>query len=309
MSTRDHLRSGVLVAALCLAAGCSRDPVHTRPRPAAPRAESAEPAVSAEAGAGFIGVVMASATVDLTSQIEGRIERLHVRPGDAVRVGDVLAELDTTAAHKTLAIANAELLAANADLRRAELEGREAKERLARRSRTIALPGGDRVGTVSQEELSSARYQVELGAVKIETARAAVLEKRARCDELRTAMAEGTVRAPFDGTISKRFVDEGAILRRGDPIVRVIAAGDLKVRFAVPEAAALRVDLGATVRVTTDGLELTGQVEKVAPEVDAAARMVFAEAELTVPESARTRVRSGAVARVFLDALPRQALR
>lgn len=295
------MRTRALAALLGLAAGCSPDLASPRPSPVAPPVTSPAPAAGGEARAGFIGVVMASATVALTSQLEARVERLRVRPGDAVHAGDVLAELDTTAARKELAIANAELLSANAGLRRAELEGREARERLDRRSLTIALPGGGTVGTVSKEELSGARYQEQLATVKIEAARAAVLEKRAHCDELRAMAAEGTVRAPFDGVISERFVDEGAILRKGDSIVRLIEASALKVRFAIPEAAASRVQVGTAIRVATDGLELAGHVEKVAPEVDAAARMVFAEAALTVPEPARGRLRSGAIARVALD--------
>ena len=180
-----------------------------------PRRRYVRPGEPAGAGPGLVGVVMAPATVDLTSQLDARVRHLRVRPGDAVRAGEVLAELDTTLARNELAVAGADLRSAEVELRRAELEAHEATERLDRRSRTVELPGGGTVSTVSQEELTTARYQAQLARVKIDAARAGIAQKRAHYEGLRVLAGEGSVRAPFDGVISERFVDEGASLRKG----------------------------------------------------------------------------------------------
>jgi multidrug efflux pump subunit AcrA (membrane-fusion protein) len=321
---RSFVATAAAAAALALVAGgCARRGASARAAPATPvpRAPaaassslalaSAQPAVAPESasesesaapGAGCVGIVVAPASADLASQLESRVVRVRVRPGDVVQAGAVLAELDTNAARKELAIAEAELLSARADLRRAELDARDASERAERRAGTIELPSGGTVGAVSGEELSSARYQAALGGVKIEAARAGVAQKRARRDELAMLADEGGVRAPFGGVVAERFVDAGAMLHKGQPIVRLIGGSAPRVRFAMRETDARRVDVGAAVRVSTDGLTLGATVEKVAPEVDAAARLVFAEATLDVPPDERDHVRSGSAARVFLPA-------
>ena len=48
----------------------------------------------------------------------------------------------------------------------------------------------------------------------------------------RALLAEGAVRAPFAGTIAARYVDVGAMIHRGAPLVRLIEDGELRVRFA-----------------------------------------------------------------------------
>jgi hypothetical protein len=73
-----------------------------------------------------------------------------------------------------------------------------------------------------------------------------------------------------------------------------------RVRFCIPEAQAGKVAVGHDVTVAVDGVTvpLTAVVENVAPEIDSAARMVFAVGRLTVPAALSNDVRSGQVARV-----------
>jgi multidrug efflux pump subunit AcrA (membrane-fusion protein) len=105
--------------------------------------------------------------------------------------------------------------------------------------------------------------------------------------------------APFAGTVAARYADRGALIPKGTPIVRLIAQGELRVRFALPEERATALAVGDRLRIAAAGLELHGTVEKVAPEIDAASRMVYAEATLDLAVAERERVRSGQVARVF----------
>ncbi|MGZ3441174.1 MAG: efflux RND transporter periplasmic adaptor subunit [Polyangia bacterium] len=292
-----------LLALSCTALGCADHPRGGVPpvAPSRPAASAPAPAhAAARPAPGFLGVVEAPSTADLASQLDSRLLRVHVRAGDHVRRGDVIAELDALSARRELAMAEAALLAANADLARANLELAEAGERATRRAAQVDLPSGASVGTVSDEERAGAAYQQKLARVKVESARAAVLDKRARIDQLRQLAEEGAVRAPFDGIVAQRYVDPGGIVHKGAPIVRVIETARLRVCFAVPESAASRVTVGQKVRIDTAEQHLTGQVEKVAPEIDAAARMVFAEA--SIDDAPATSVRSGEVARVQLVA-------
>ena len=80
--------------------------------------------------------------------------------------------------------------------------------------------------------------------------------------------------------------------------MRLIESGELRVRFAIPEERANAVALAEPVQIDTGNETFAGVIEKVAPEIDAASRMVFAEASIVVPAQAKDRIRSGQVARV-----------
>jgi hypothetical protein len=84
--------------------------------------------------------------------------------------------------------------------------------------------------------------------------------------------------------VASRYVEDGAYLRAGVPLLRLVDTGGLRVRFAVPEQAADKPSTGTLVHVHIDShLALSATVEHVSPEIDAAARMVFAEARVDLP--------------------------
>src|SRR5436305_1826301 len=108
-----------------------------------------------------------------------------------------------------------------------------------------------------------------------------------------TAEAPG----PFAGRVAERFVDAGAVVGPGTPILRLISGGDLLVRAAVPpeQARALAVGKAVTARVPTLGLDVPGHLERIAPQVDAAAQMIFVEARLDPTPAAAERLQTGLV--------------
>jgi RND family efflux transporter MFP subunit len=246
-------------------------------------------------GRDYLGVIVAEESADISSRLEARLERLHVQVGDAVKQGAVLATLEAKALERELAVAEAEQLSARADLQVAELALSEAEARLKRREAPQQLA----LGAISEEELATARYEQRLAAARREGAQARVLEREARVAQLKQHLADATVRAPFDGLVASRYVDPGALVRPGQPLVHLLRAGIPQVRFAVPEEDARRVlrGLPVQVRVPETGLVLAGQVAHVAPEVDAASRMVHAIAQLEGPQMP-PHVPSGTVVRV-----------
>jgi RND family efflux transporter MFP subunit len=285
---------GVLVA---VAGGCARDSDEVAP-PVRARRVSAE--AIARSGAvddkGFLGVIVAHESVDIVPRASGRIKELMVRLGDKVARDQVVARLDAEAARQELRMAEASLHAAQADVDRATVEASQAHERAERRSPEAA--NGDHL--FSKEEVSDARYQDKLSGPKLSTARAAVAEKAARVQQLKSALTDLDLRAPFDGTVSSRYVDAGAVVGPSTPIVRVINPDDLWVRFAIPEERAADIAAGQKLRVAIETLtDVTAVVEKIAPEVDAASRMVVAEAKLELPPAGKSRIRPGLAARTF----------
>jgi RND family efflux transporter MFP subunit len=263
------------------------------------RTEEAPPASPAP-GEGLLGVILARASVDMAAPAEGRIRAVDVRIGDRVAAGGRIARIDLPDARFELEVAEASAKAAQLENDKAKVELAEAEERLERRKSLSAE------ALTSGEDLSAARYQARLMAVRVDATAAQMRQQRARVEQLRQANTEADIRAPFDGIVAVRYADPGARVRQGEPIVRLIAASERFVRFAVPEERASEVTVGLPVRVDADHLELAGRVEKIAPEIDAASRMVFVEAGLEQGAGTPGAVLSGEIARVWLPASKRK---
>lgn len=245
-------------------------PAETAARSAAdPPATAAPPAPPPEPP-GFLGVVLTGETVEVASKSEGRLEQVFVKPGDRLRRGDPIAQLDVRTQREELIVAEAQL--------------REARQRLARR---LPLAGG--VGAISREELSETR--------------SSVLQSAARVRQLAQAVKEARVIAPFDGVVAARYLDVGAVVAPGRPIVRMIGRGEPAVRFAIPEDRVGDVVAGAHVRVhvVTPSGDLDGVVDSVSPEVDAGSRLSLGMVKLAVPATWQGRLSTGLVAYVRPD--------
>src|SRR5215471_19290953 len=83
-----------------------------------------------EVGGGFIGVVLSRQSVQVAPKLEGPLASVKVRMGDSVREGEVIAVLDTAIMKKELAVAEAVVLAAQSDERKARAELASLKVKL-----------------------------------------------------------------------------------------------------------------------------------------------------------------------------------
>jgi len=246
---------------------------------------------------GFLGVLVSQSAVDVASRLEGRLERVSAQVGDEVKQGSVLAVVEAGSLRRELAMAEAELLSAQAERQAAALALEEAQQKQER----LETPGLLASGALSEEELAAARYARRQAAVKLEGVSARAQIGQSRVAKLEQEVAEAQIRAPFDALVASRLADAGALVKPGQVLFHLLRQGPQRVRFAVPERQVRQVAVGRPVRVEAEeqALALTGRVSHVAPEVDAAARMVFALADLDDPPAAAP-VTAGAVVRVHL---------
>jgi RND family efflux transporter MFP subunit len=236
--------------------------------------------VFASASTPFLGVVIPQDSVEMSSKFESRLERLEVNVGDTVRTGEVLARLDVRPLAQELAAARAALQGSRAEEQAAGLALAEAREKKSRHFTPRSLE----LGVYSKEELATLRYQESTALSRLEAARARTREQAARVKDLEQNVEEAVLVAPFDGVVATRPVSPGARVAAGQPLLRLLGTGGWKVRFAVPEDQARQLEPGFPLQlsVAQRNLTLAGHVETVSPEVDAAARMVFAVAAFDV---------------------------
>jgi RND family efflux transporter MFP subunit len=244
---------------------------------------------------GFVGVVFAKQQVDLESTVEARLLTVPVQLGDRLKQGDTVATLDAEAIRRDLASASAAVRAAQAEAHAARVELAAAHDKATRLEKLANASS-----SVSEEELEGVRYQEKLAAARQEAARARVSETVAAVDKLRQLLETTAITATFDGVVAQRYVDPGTVVGPGRPIVRIISGDDVWVRFAVPEDQVGGVTVGGCVEANVPSLKMStsGKVETVAPQIDAASRMLVVEARLTIPAAWKGRLPVGLEARV-----------
>lgn len=242
-------------------------------------AKGALPGWPGEGAAGdcHLGAVVAEESADVAAEMAGLIESLNVRVGDSVGVGDLLARLDTRQLGHQLAIEKANLRQSLAEAKSRQVEADRADAEYERRRKLEGL--------VSREEQEAARLKLEQAKAALEAAGADRGQVEARIAELQDQIARATLRAPFAGRVVQRYLDPGARVEEGTPILRLLRDEGLLVRFALPPEAVAGLRQGALleVAVAEPPLLLRATVEQISPEIDPESLLVFAEARLEPP--------------------------
>ncbi len=219
---------------------------------ARPQGVEASPTVTAglvpRAGVAAEGRVVAypGAEVTIGADAIGRLLRVNVEEGDAVRKGQVLAEIDASDLMASRDEAKARLEEAVAERHLAQLNA----DRKARLFSEGVLPAHDR---------DAAFRDVEITQARIETAQASIRR-------LDATIAKTRMIAPIGGTVTSRIVNAGQMVDRGDPAFVIADLARLRIEGEAHEADADRVAIGAEVEIRADGFpgqSFRGRVEEI----------------------------------------------
>jgi RND family efflux transporter MFP subunit len=216
------------------------------PAARAPRVEPRQRQVAAEGRV----ATYPGAEVRVAAERGGRLLRVLVDEAQAVRKGELLAEIESDELSAALRQARARMAEASAEARLAEATlGR--RERLAQE------------GVLSTHDLDQARAALETAQARIETWRAESARHEAQ-------LAKSRVVAPRSGVVTLRSVDAGETVETGQPLFVIADLGRLRVEAEADEADASLLRVGAPVTVTAQGWPgrgWHGRVEEVADSV------------------------------------------
>jgi RND family efflux transporter MFP subunit len=250
-TTRPALaRAVTLSAVLATLAACSRGGDAAPPQPAAVTGETVIVRDTMLAGAReAAGIAAPVAEAQLASRLMGAVISVAVVEGQRVGAGAVLARVDA----RDLAARRAQ---AEAGLRSAEAAQAEAAAQ------------AERIRGLYRD---SAATPAQLDAVEAGLARAtgAVQAARGALDELAAVAAYAEVRAPFAGTVVKRFVDPGDFVGPGMPLVTVQDARRLRVAVTVEPALAATLEAGQQLSARIEGRTVTATIEGIVPTAGA----------------------------------------
>lgn len=204
--------------------------------------------------------------VDLAVETDGRIEFVGVQRGASVRRGEVIVRLDERDRRARLAQAEATV-----KQRQVEYEGR--KELMTE-------------SYVSEAQLQEAIAQLQAAKTEL---------TRARLD-----LDYMSIRAPFDGALQARHVEEGDFVSRGDPIARFVDNRTIIVSANVSEFDAGYVITGQTAQARlATGETVHGKIRYVAPVADEATRTFEVELEI---DNSDGQLRAGGTAELRIPA-------
>lgn len=274
------------------------------------------------------GTVEAENSVTLTSRVMGQVRELTVREGDRVSQGEVIARLDVNdlqaqlnQAQAAVGVAQSNYQAGQAQVNQAQAELAETEAELAdarvhqQRMATLQAHGAVSQSTLDQANTQVAMLQARIDRIQasirqsekgLDQAQAQVRQAQAGVDQMRANLSHGTVVAPFDGVVTQRQIEVGAMAGAGQPLVTLESVDRLRLSLEVPESDIGQVQVGKTLSVRLDARQktITGTVSQIIPSADPVSRNFTVK--LALP--ADTAVLPGMFGRVDLATTERQVL-
>ena len=224
-----------------------------------------------------IGTVQARHTHKIGPTSAGRLKRLDVEVGDAVKVGQVLGEMDPVDLDERLRAQQAAIESVEAALRQAEVRQAFAQTQASRYEQLLAVRG------TSEESAVIKRQELAVADAALGAAREDVQRWRAEWGAVRAQRGNLVLRAPVAGLVVARDVEPGTTVVAGQAVVEVIDPSSLWVdtRFDQVSAAGLAAGLPAQLLLRSRRSQgVSGRVLRVEPRADAVteetlAKMVF----------------------------------
>jgi len=214
------------------------------------------------------GQIEPKRSVDISSDITGRITYIPVEEGDWVERGALVLRIEPSQYEAAVARARAMLASAEASALQARAN-RDQAGRARDRSRQLREQN---VNLVSDEQLEQAETQFEVAEALAVSARHQVAQAQAGLDEAQEQLAKTVLRAPMSGQITRLSVEEGEVAvpgtfsRETGLLMTVSDLSIIQVKVRVDETDVVRLHLGDSAEVAIDAFPdatFTGRVTRI----------------------------------------------
>jgi RND family efflux transporter MFP subunit len=301
-----------LAALLLTLAACGSEPAAPPHRLVAAglRRVVAEEVVECRA---FPAQVEARNSVTLASKLSGSVVEVFANEGDSLRAGDQILRIDDKDLRSRAQGLGANMNQAAMERQALEAKAAHARNNLSRLERLAAqkVISQDDFERAKSEYLSLQREQEAIAARE----RSVAFQK----EELASLTGYTRINAPFDGVLSRRFVDSGAFVTAGQPLALVDGVtGGYDLAAQVDESLLADVRVGQTIVAAAPALTPEPFITKIGAvigRIDPGTRTFRLKADIPDP-AGQSRPRAGMFGRVFIPArkaakilLPAECLR
>jgi RND family efflux transporter MFP subunit len=259
------------------------------------------------------GNVQAFTDSPIYARSSGYLKQWNVDIGGHVKAGQVLATIEAPEVDQQVSQAKATL-----QQTRASLDQAIANEQQGKANEEIARVTAERwqnlvkKGAVSRQENDQyqAQYQAQVANLNaleqaIAAARSNIVAAEANLGRLQEMQNYETVKAPFEGIVTARNIDVGALINAGNggaaqELFHMASTAKLRVYVSVPQADSRAATPGLKCYLTLTefpGRKFPGELVRTAGAIDAATRTLLTEVDV---DNAAGELRPGAYAEVHL---------
>ena len=196
----------------------------------------------------FSGKLEAEKIANLSTRMMGQVNQIYVKPGQKVNRGDLLLE-----------IRDQDILAKKAQVEANKVEATTAFESAEKDlKRFEALYAAN---SASDKEMDDIRTRYQMAKARLEAV--SQMEK-----EVEESLRYASIRAPYSGVITGKFVQEGDMANPGMPLLSIESPSQWKVIARIPEADIARLQLNDPVKVQFNALgnhQLSGVIAEINP--------------------------------------------
>ena len=191
------------------------------------------------------GKIQAVQSADISTRFMGFVSKTHVNVGDKVKKGQLLLEINNTDLQAKRAQVNAGITEAQAAYKNAEKDYIRFKNLYNEQSAT-------------QKEFDDMTAHFDMVKARLEAAKQMKNEINAQFDY-------SNIKAPFDGVITNKMIDEGDLANPGIPLLSIETPNQFEVITIVPETEITQVHQGIQVKVHVKSLDtiINGKVTEV----------------------------------------------
>jgi RND family efflux transporter MFP subunit len=319
---RNCSRIALTAAAALAMAGCGRTPTaqaSKREGDPKPVAVAVVHEAAVPRAVDVVGTLAAVDQVTVSSEADGRVEKINADLGDRVRAGQVLIALDDEKqryAYEQQQAALARTLAQygapdpehlppieeTPDAKRTRADLAQASQALDRANELFKRT------LIPQQALEDARTAVETKKASYEASlhnarnlRASIQASQATMKLAGRQLRDAEIRAPFDGYVEKRLINLGELVKAQMPVMAIVRLDPLKVIAEIPEKMGPWITEGRSVELRVDAYRdrtFAGRVTRISPAVNTATRAFPFEA--VVPNSDAV-LKPGTFARVHVE--------
>jgi HlyD family secretion protein len=256
------------------------------------------------------GTLSALVTVQVGSQVSGRVAEIHVDFNSPVKKGQLIARIDPQLFDAAVQQARANLVAANGNLAKARAQAVDA-DRQAQRSAALAEQK-----LVAQADADTAQANADAARAQVAASEGAVAQAKAALNQAEVNLAYTRIVSPTDGVVISRNVDVGQTVAASlqAPTIFVIAEdlSRMQVDTNVAESDVGKLQAGMDATFTVDaypGERFRGTVRQIRNAAQTVQNVVTYDAVIDV-RNTELKLRPGMTANVsFVWAQRQDALR
>ncbi|MGH7269883.1 MAG: efflux RND transporter periplasmic adaptor subunit [Polyangiaceae bacterium] len=263
------------------------------------------------------GTLLARVTVQVGTQVSGRVQKIFVDYNSAVKKGQLVAKIDPLLFEASLEQSRANYASAQAGLKSAKAQAELASKQYAREEKLLSE------NLAAAQDVDTAESSAQVTAAQVDVASASLAQARAQLHQAQTNLSYTDIVSPIDGTVISRSVDVGQTVAASlqAPVLFTIAEDlrSMQVNTNISEGDVGRLQQGMAAYFTVDafpGQKFRGKISQIRNSATTVQNVVTYDAVIDV-DNADLRLRPGMTANatiVYADdkdvlAVPNAALR